>query len=114
MTEQKVANVEVKNMPNLMIEMDLLGEDLDSFVETGVLIARWELDGKHICLESNGEEGDMYLELVEYVLDDVGNYLENSFSDPIYEMPKTEEEVVELFTDWFEVDELFGKHTLKK
>lgn len=93
-----------------MIEMDYLGEDVNSFISTGVEIARLELDGKNICLETNGEEGNMYLEIVIYQVNAKGDYLEENFSDPIYEMPKTEKEVEAMFEDWLEVvgsDETF-------
>lgn len=95
-----------ETMPNLMIEMDYLGKDINSFISTGVEIARLELEEQHVCLETNGEEGNMYLELVTYNVTERGDHVEDSFSDPVYEMPTNTEEVENLFKDWLEVGEL--------
>lgn len=91
---------------NLMVEMNYLGKDVNYFLSTGIVIARLELSDRNITLETNGEEGDMYLEIVEYKKVEQGVYVETSFSDPIYEVPKTLKEVEEYFKDWLEVDEL--------
>jgi len=61
-------------------------------------------------LEGNGEEGDMYLELVKYHFShlDADNkkvYQEQTFSDCIYEMPTTEIEAVALLLNQIELME---------
>lgn len=87
----------VFEVKSLFIDNDLLGKDLSEYDEVGLVLARYEMDGKHICLETNGESEDIYLEIVEYEVDDEGNYVEAGFSEPIYEVPENEDDVKKLF-----------------
>lgn len=87
----------------LIIEMDYLGKSLNYFLAAGEVIARLEMDSKQkeITLETNGEEGDIYLEVVEYDVLETGELVEVSFSEPIYEIPKTIDKIETLFQEWF-------------
>lgn len=88
--------------PNLFIDMDYIGKKLESFEENGVILARLEYKDKIYSLETNGDNKERYLEIVEYHIDEDGGYVENWFSEPIYDVPKDAEQVIETFNDWIE------------
>lgn len=94
---------------NLLVEMDYLTMKMEDFTPTGEVIARLELPNKHICLETNDDdEGKIFLEIAEYELDEKGNYVGAIHSDPIHHMPKTVEDIEELFSNWlglYQIDE---------
>lgn len=86
---------------NLMIEMDLLHEELNN-LQVGDVIARLEFGNKEVCLEVNGDDDEKYLEMVDYIMNENGEYVESGFSETIYETPYSSEEVEELFQNWLE------------
>jgi hypothetical protein len=56
-------------------------------------------------LEANGEEDDVYLEVVHYQLvehDGKKNYVDQSHSDCIWDLPTTPSETVDLLMDYAE------------
>lgn len=85
----------IKEMLNVSaVVLENLKKDLSEF-GIGVVIAELINNKTLYTLETNGEHDDVYLEIVEY-----DNGLEQSFSDPIYEMPNSIEDINKLFNDF--------------
>lgn len=51
-------------------------------------------------LIANGEEEDMYLEAVRFTLHEQAGYVEQQFSDCIYDMPSNAEEAIDLLLEY--------------
>jgi len=83
-------------MNKLEINKEYLGVELSKFEHAGIPIAQLVRGDQTFVLETNGKRDDLYLEIVEYNQ----NSTDEGFSEPIYEMPKTENEVELLFNDY--------------
>lgn len=90
-------------MSKIHIEIDLLGKSMDTFNGVGIVLASLEIADKQYILETNGEKDDLYLELVEYELGLSGSYTDIAFSEPIWEVPNSVEEVESIFDDWLKL-----------
>lgn len=88
-----------------------LGKDISTLVSRATEIARIEFDNYLFTLESNGEDDEFWLEVVMYIKNKLGDYMDESFSDCIYEIPKTKEEAKNEILGWFEneINEIIDK-----
>lgn len=86
-------------MKNIIINQHYFGKDL-SLLNVGDVIATLHLsEKKRISIEVNGEEKETYLEMVDYEkIDEI--FVDVGFSEPFYEIPKTMNEIEELFENW--------------
>jgi hypothetical protein len=78
-----------------------LASSLQDLECRGDIIATLFVDDYRINFETNGEEDDSYYEIVIYQRNKNGEYIEQWFSEPIYdeEKPDTPEELKGLMLD---------------
>lgn len=88
----------------------LLGKDMSVFTGAQAVVASLTYKGNVFTLESNGERGEYWLEVVQYEPDGENKNEEASYSDPIHEMPENKEEAKEIIMDWYqtEINELIA------
>lgn len=85
------------------IETDLLCVDLDSLGHSVLIASVYLSDGDYYYLmvnrpkEFEGSKGEVFLEVVKFV-----DEIDVSFSDPIWEMPVSEEEAIQLIKDFMD------------
>lgn len=79
---------------NIELFDEYFAYELDQ-LEVGVIIANYTNGSTSLTIETNGVQGDIFLEVVKYE-----NGTEQEFSEPMYEMPKTIEDAKELFEQY--------------
>ena len=91
---------------HFMVDFEVLNKDIDNlFKEKGEIIAQLEVnDHRHICLEINGDEKEIWLEIVDYEINSHGVFHEQGFSDCIYDIPQDEKEAKDWLINWLNQD----------
>lgn len=93
-------------MDNIFIDKEnVIDFKLNKISWNGEILAKYEFTNgsRELHLETNGEENNIYLEIVDYRISHDGTLLENSFSEPIYDI-QSDKEIEELFQNWIEQD----------
>lgn len=91
-------------MKTILIDGDKVKDFKQGKLHTrGEVLAEYKFENENslIHLETNGEEDDLFLEIVEYTIREDGVFVENTFSEYIFhEDIETEQDIKDLFENW--------------
>ena len=95
----------VAGTPSLAKVWELENKTMDDLVLNETISEIQIGEQTRFTLMANGDEDDMYLEVVRFDKVQVNSeeiFAEQEFSDPIYEIPRDAEEAISILTDFAE------------